>query len=69
MKITACILSQYFFDSKTRLFSNTPWTYTRCEEKVQEHQMAVGGFTPDGLDLLWNNDTFNNIGVAAMRKF
>jgi len=70
LESAACILSQYF-GSKTRLFSNNPWTYTRCKEKVQGDQTVVGGFGPDGL--IVNAREFEigtrRMGVAALRKF
>jgi hypothetical protein len=64
----ACILSQYFLDSKTRLFSDAPWTYTSCKEEIQGYQTAVGGFSPAGLSITSNSD-IKLIGMAAMRKF
>lgn len=45
LESATCILAQYF-DSKTRLFSDAPWTYTRCNEKVQGRPTIVGGFFP-----------------------
>jgi len=62
-----CILSQYF-GSNIRLFSDTPWTYTRCKEKVQGNQTIVGGLVPTGLDVFYDNFDNNYIGVAALRK-
>jgi len=68
LESAACILSQYF-GSNTRLFSDNPWTYTRCKEEVKGRQIVVGGFAPSGLVVnisLYDTDCF---GVAAMRKF
>lgn len=66
LESAACILSQYF-DSQIRLFSDSPWTYTRCKEQVRGFQIVVGNFTVDGLsiDSLYDMST---IGVAALRR-
>jgi F-box domain len=69
LEAAACILAKYF-DSNTRLFSDNPWTYTRCKENVQNLQTFVGGFAPAGLDVYCCNCyDFDIIGVAALRKF
>ncbi len=68
LESAVCILSQYFFDSKTRLFNDDPWTYTRCKENVQGYQTVVGGFAPAGLLVSISFDG-DHIGVAALRKF
>lgn len=69
LEAATCILVQYFSDSKTRLFNNDPWTYTRCKEKVQGYQTVVGGFAPAGLHVICNGYDSVHIGVAALRKF
>ncbi len=69
LEAATCILAEYS-SSKTRLFGNTPWPYTRCQENIQSFQLIVGGFAPDGLDVFCN--TYGDdpgIGVAARRKF
>jgi len=69
LESAACILSQYF-GSNTRLFSNNPWTHTRCKEEVQGYQTVVGGFAPAGLDVSdYDYDGHDSVGVAALRKF
>jgi F-box-like len=68
LESAACILSQYF-GSNIRLFSDKPWTFTRCKEKVQDYQTVVGGFAPAGLDVYCDNYDYDDIGVAALRKF
>src|SRR5262249_38119970 len=67
---TICIFMQCV-SSEERLFSNKPWTYTRCQEKTQEgYQIIVGGFSSAGLDVHdVNFFDFDFIGVAALRKF
>ena len=70
LEATVCILAQYF-GSNTRLFSDSPRTYTRCKENVQGHQVVVGGLASAGLEVnrnfYYSDD--DNIGVAALRKF
>ena len=69
LQSAACILSQYFA-SNIRLFSDSPLTYTRCQENVQGFQVVVGGFAVAGLEVdhyyVYDNE---KIGVAALRKF
>lgn len=69
LEAATCILTQYFFDSKTRLFTDDPWTYSRCKEQYGD-QILVGGFDPIGLRVFNFCDfPFEYIGVAALRKF
>jgi len=63
----ACCLAWYFNTGKS-LFSGD---YTGCQEQVHGHQVFVGGFTREGLDVcnfLTNNTLRGRAGVAAMRK-
>lgn len=68
LESAVCILSQYF-GSNRRLFSDRPWTYTRCPEIVQGYHIIVGGLAPTGLSVHDSNLAHRNIGVAARRKF
>ena len=72
LESAACILSQYF-DSNIRLFSDNPWTYTRCKDKVKDFQINVGGLASavasDGLSVFLSHYNDDNIGVAVLRKF
>lgn len=68
LEAAACILSQYFMDSK-RLYSDDPLTYTRCKEELQGYQTVVGGFAPAGLGVFNLDYDSDYIGVAALRKF
>jgi hypothetical protein len=67
LEAATCILAEYS-RSENRLFSDSPWTFTRCQENVQGYQMLVGGFAPDGL-IVRSNYNYDHIGVAALRKF
>lgn len=64
----ACILAQHFADSETRLFSDSPRTYTRCQENVQGLQLTVGGFVRTGLFIITLACVPDSLGIAAMRK-
>jgi len=68
LEAATCILAEYSRSEK-RLFNDSPWTYTLCQENVQGYQVVVGGFAPAGLVVgkwLWQR---GGIGVAALRKF
>ena len=65
LEAATCILAEYS-RSKKRLFSDS---YIRCQEKVQGDQVCVGGFAPAGLYVRNRNYDFDDIGVAALRKF
>jgi F-box domain len=68
LEAAVCILAQYF-DSNTRLFSDSPLTYKRCEEKAQGYRTVVGNFAPAGLSVRYNIFDGGSVGVAALRKF
>lgn len=68
LEAATCILAEYS-RSENRLFSDSPWTYTRCQENVQGFQMDVGGFAPAGLSVYYDHYVSGSIGVAALRKF
>ena len=59
-----------------KLYSDSPYTYTRCEEKVGEYRVFVGGFGSGGL-LVYDDvhgdgsDDFRyeTYGLGARRKF
>lgn len=69
LEAATCILAEYS-RSGNRLFSESPWTYTRCQENFLGYQVIVGGFAPSGLCVInpYGYD-YDNIGVAALRKF
>jgi hypothetical protein len=53
-----------------RLYTDAPWTYTRCQEKVCNNKFppVVGGFSSGGLDVS-RNDVYYGSGVSCLRKF
>ena len=62
-----CIFAE-FVSSETRLYSDNPWTYTRCQEKTEGYQVIVGGFARDGL-YVDSDFHFDSGGIGALRKF
>ena len=51
------------------LYGASPVTYTRCQEKVQDFQLVVGGFSSGGLFVDLDVYGRNFSGVAGLRKF
>jgi hypothetical protein len=68
LQAITCILAEYF-RSKTRLFSDVPLIYIRCQEKVKCLHVVVGHFAPAGLNVDINIYDIDCVGVAALRKF
>ena len=69
----AVVVLLHHVRSGERLYSDNPYTYTRCQEKVQEYQLEyqlfVGGFSSVGLSVFSSNYDSSNFGVAGLRKF
>lgn len=65
LQATICILTHYMRTGK-RLFSDTPLTFTRCQENFVGYQSVVGGFSQSGLRINPNTDNWDYIGVAAV---
>jgi serine/threonine protein kinase len=58
-----------YVHSGVRLYGDSPWTFTRCQEKYDaKWQLVVGGFAPAGLDV-YGSDANENCGVGPLRKF
>jgi len=64
-----CILMEHVQTGK-RLYSDDPWTYTRCQEKVDNDRwpVAIGVFEADGLDVNGNGYDSGR-GGAGLWKF
>jgi len=61
-----------FMVSGERLYSDNPWTYTRCSEQIAGYQLVVGGFSPNGvyIDSYGFDIVSVSIGVGGvLRKF
>jgi hypothetical protein len=64
-----CIFMEYA-RSGTRLYSDSPWTYTRCQEKHNANwQLGVGGFAPGGLYVYGHGGGDESLGVAGFLMF
>jgi hypothetical protein len=66
---TVCIFMEYF-RTGTRLYPDSPSTFTRCQEKYDANwQLGVGGFAPGGLLVSHYGYDFEFNGVGGSRKF
>ncbi len=68
---TVCLFMEYV-RSGAWLYSDNPWTYTRCQEKYNSKwQLVVGGVALDGLDVCddGSSDEPDGDGVGVVRKF
>ena len=65
---SAVVVLLHYARSGKRLYSDSPWTYTRCWESTRGSQLAVGGFSSGGLSV---RSSFNSnpVGVAGLWKF
>jgi hypothetical protein len=57
-----------------RLYTDDPYTYTRCQERVldSEYPVVVGGFSSEGLHVDYSHfvyDDGSHYGVSCLRKF
>ena len=62
----AVVMLLHHVRSGERLYGDTPLTYTRCREEVENKHLVVGGFSSGGLNV---NYDYNDVGVIALRKF
>jgi len=70
---TATSLFLEYLRTGSRLYSDSPWTYTRCQESVfsyPSYPLIVGGFAAGGLGVssLGIGDSADS-GVGGLRKF
>ena len=64
---TTCLFLEYVATG-TRLYSDNPPAYTRCQEKYNAKcQLIVGGFARNGLDISVDGHDSIHVGVAAVR--
>ena len=70
LEAATAILMQHVCEG-TRLFSDSPWTWTRCQEVTSSLQNAVGGFAVGGLVVfVTDHDNGNgHVDLAAVWKF
>ena len=72
LEAATTILSHYV-RSGERLYSDSPWTYTRCQEFVADEgddkcPVLVGGFSFGGIDVDYFFGDVSSYGVAGLRK-
>lgn len=68
LEVAFCIFAKYY-SSDIRVYSDQPWTFTCCHEKVGNRQVSVGGFlAPYGLSVCFSYG-HGCFGIAALRKF
>ena len=67
----AVVMLLHHARSGERLYSDSPWTYTRCREKsTNGNPVVVGGFSSGGLSVGSSNyGHYYYGGVAGLRKF
>ena len=66
----AVVMLLHYVRSGERLYSDNPWTYTRCRDKDKDGDpVAVGGFSSGGISLYnFIYDHCTDHGVAGLRK-
>ena len=71
----ATVILSHYVRSGERLYSDSPWTYARCQELVDDqYPVIVGGFSSGGLYVSGLNgdcydDFFHGVGVASLQRF
>ncbi|MCU0318331.1 MAG: hypothetical protein MUC61_03295 [Amoebophilaceae bacterium] len=74
---TATAILSYYVQSGDRLYTNNPWTYTRCQDWVDttrnsgsKHPVIVGVFSIGGLGIAYYGKGFHDfrIGVAGLQR-
>ena len=69
LEAATAILSHYV-RSGERLYTDAPWTWTRCRElEDSKYPVAVGGFSSGGLSVYVSYVDYLSSGVAGFRKF
>jgi len=70
----ATTILMHHVSTEQKLYSDSPWTYTRCQEFYQQKdnwKLVVGGFGSGGLgvDYHWGGAAGVILGVSVCRKF
>ena len=71
LEAATVILSHYVRSGK-RLYADDPWTYTRCQELIDnQYPVTIGGLSSGGLDVRFDSSSFysSGHGVSGLRKF
>lgn len=69
LEVVVCAISEYARSGgNTRLFSDYPCSYTRCQDQISIFQLCVGSFVKSGLHV--NRIYFRDkVGVVPLRRF
>jgi hypothetical protein len=69
LEAATAILSRYVCSGE-RLYADNPWTYTRCQELVDnQYPVIVGGVAPGGIFVSSSSSAHNDYGVASLLRF
>ncbi len=71
LEVAATILLHYV-RSGERIYTDVPWTYTRCRDVVDnQYPVVVGGFSPKGIciDDHYSIEGRLDDGIASLRRF
>ncbi|MCU0317886.1 MAG: hypothetical protein MUC61_00905 [Amoebophilaceae bacterium] len=71
LEMATAILSNYT-RSGERLYADTPWTYTRCQEMIPcftDASVFVGGFSSGGLSISDDFVPNRNYGVSSLLRY
>ena len=65
----ATVILSYYVRSGERLYTNNPWTDTRCQELIDnQYPVFVGGLSLRGLFIYVYYNDHHYIGVSSLRK-
>ena len=67
LEAAASILMEHVV-SGTRLYSDSPSTWTRCQEVHKGYLIGVGGFMLAGLHFYRTHYDFDGLGLAGVRS-
>ena len=70
LEAVTAILMEYVSSGK-RLYSDKPWTYTRCQEKVNANKwpVVIGGFAADGPGSIYDcSGSYDFLGAGVARR-
>ena len=70
----ATAILMHYVRTEERLFGDSPYTYTWCQDKVDNSPpfdcpVTVGGFSSGGLLVYYFSNVLFNFGVSCLRKF
>ena len=70
LEVAASVLGYYAANDQARLYPDSPWTFTRCQDLGKNGSLlVVGGLTAAGLDVHSSSIDSNCSGMSCSRKF